>query len=270
LIVLNQEIPESEYLTRLLKVPAVSHRISAFRLMTDIPDAAIEEMLRDSFVTVRALALQYLGDQAKVDRMYSFAQTEPNLDLRYYVLQKLMELDPPKARIMAERLLETTKKNPVIYDALMAIANEDLDAALLQATRFQNNTSPAIFAAQAALYARKGSGINLDYFRSERARSLPIDYLEEFIGAFAEYLSKQNASIQQQGLDMVRSNIYLTGPIPQYRRFYLITGLMSQYTKETNASFKENLRQTMKYLYSQEPDDYLKEVLREAFGDVLE
>ncbi|MEO5905302.1 MAG: DUF3458 domain-containing protein, partial [Saprospiraceae bacterium] len=270
LAVVNQEIPESEYLPRLIYPESISHRISAFRVMTEIPDNAIEKMIIDSSVTIRALAIQYLASKESVERLYQIALTESNLDLRYYILQEMMELDPVKAKLLAEKMLETTTKNPVVYDALMAIAKTDLDAAILQATRFQNNPSPAIYAAQAGLYARKGTGINLEFFKTDRAKNIPIDYLEEFITALALYLSKQEATVQQEGIDLLKSTFYLNGPIPEYRRFYLITGLMAQYTIETNQAFKNSLQQTIKYIYEQEKDDYLKEVLREGFGSVLE
>lgn len=270
LMVVDQDIPSSEYETRLLYSPAITHRISAFRVMRDISDPTMEVILSDSSTTMRGLAIQYLAEKENAEKLFAVSQKETNLDLRFFILQSLLQLDPSKARILAEQLLATTDKNPVIYDALMAIADEDIDAALLQAKKFENNPSPAIYAALAGLHARKGSGITIDYFKTERAKNIPIDYLEEFISAFSEYLSKQDAAGQQEGLALLKSDFFLQGHIPQYRRFYLITGMMSQYTKEANPTFRENLRQAMKYLYEREQDDYLREVLREAFGELFE
>jgi hypothetical protein len=140
----------------------------------------------------------------------------------------------------------------------------------LQATRFDNNPSAAVYAARAAIYAKKGSGISLDFFKNEKAKSLPVDYLEEFASSLALFLSKQDAVTQQKGLDLLKSDFYLKGPLPQYRRFYIITGLVSRYNQEFNATFKEKLKATINSIYQQEEDSYLKEVLRESFGDLFD
>ena len=175
-----------------------------------------------------------------------------------------------KAKDVAINLLQTTNKNPVIYESLIAISNVDVDEAVLQATRFDNNPSPSIYAARAAIYAKKGSNISYEFFTNEKAKNIPLDYLEEFISSFATYLSKQDAATQQKGLDLIKSDFFLNGPITQYRRFYIITGLAKRYNEEFNAAFKEKLRTTMVAIYNQEKDSYLKEVLKESFGDLLD
>lgn len=270
LTVLQQEIPESEYETRLLYTPSISHRVSAFRVMSDLTPATIEKMVADSSQMIRALSIQYLLEKGDDERLLQLSATEKDPELQYYILQSLMELDSQKAKIVAEKLITTTKKNPVIFDALTAIAAVDLDAALQHATRFQNNPSPALYAAQANLYAKKGSGVTIDYFKSEQAKKIPIDYLEEFITSLALYLSKQSAQVQQEGLDLIASDFYLQGPIPQYRRFYLLTGLWGQYVVEMNNSYKNQLKKTIKKVYEGESDTYLRQILKEGFGAVLD
>ena len=270
LAVVQQEIPPTEYETRLLKVPAITHRISAFRVMEEISEHALNQLLADSSTTLRGLAIQYLADQGNADKLYELSKTETNLDLKFFILQSLAELGSLRAKDLAIDLLKTTNKNPVIYDALIAIANIDVDEAVLQATRFDNNPSPAIHAARAAVYARKGSSISFDFFSNEKAKSVPLDYLEEFIKSFALYLSKQEVAVQQKGIDLLKSDFFLTGPNPQYRRFYVITGLVNQYTQETDATFKEKLRLTIREIFSHEKDSYLREVLQGGFGDLLD
>ncbi|MDQ3015503.1 MAG: M1 family metallopeptidase [Bacteroidota bacterium] len=270
LAVVEQEIPASEYETRLLYTPSISHRLSAYRLMPSIPATALDKMMLDSSIIVRGLVISTLSDQKNAEKMYQLFQKEKDPDLQYFILQVLAPLDEMKAKLVAEKLLETTKKNPIIYDALMAISKIDLNAAILQTTRFQSNESPALYAIQAELYARKGSGVTLDYFKSEKAKSISIDYLEEYITSFALFLSKQPEAIQQQGLDLLKTDFYLQGPVPQYRRFYILTGLLEQYNKESNAAYKDKLRQTIKAIYANEPDDYLREILKEGFGNILD
>ncbi len=270
LTVVQQDVPTSEYETRLLRVPAITHRISAFRLMDEISDAAMEKLLADSSTTIRGLALQYLAEKENAEKLYAHSKSETNLDLRFFTLQSLIDLDPLKAKDLAINLLQSTDKNPVIYESLIAISNVDVNEAVLQATRFNTNESAAIYAARAAIYAKKGSGISFDFFTSEKAQKISIDYMEEFIRAFALYLSKQNAETQQKGLNLIKSDFFLKGPIPQYRRFYLITGLVEQYMVEENTAFKEKLRLTIKDLYEHETDPYLKEVLEEGFKELLD
>lgn len=269
LMVINQEIPVTEYETRLLRVPAITHRISAYRMMQEISDDAIEKLIADSSTTIRGLAIQYLADQGNVERLYALSTTETNLDLRFFILQSLVELDPEKAKDLAINMLQTTDKNPVIYDALLAVANVDADEAMRQAERFENNPSQAVYAARAAIYAKKGSSVSYDFYTNEKARNMPVDYLEEFITSFALYLSKQDAATQQKGFDLIKSDFFLTGPLQQYRRFYVITGLVNQYVVEFNMTFKEKLKAVIKDVYDQEDDSYLREVLKEGFGEML-
>jgi len=166
-------------------------------------------------------------------------------------------------------MLQTTNKNPVIYDALMTIANVDVNEAALQSTRFDNNQSPAIYVARASIYAKKGSGVSFDFFKDDRAKNIPVDYLEPFITSFALFLSKQDAATQQRGIDLMKSDFFLTGPTQEYRRFYLITGLVNHYNVETNATFKAKIKSLIREIFEQEKDSYLREVLESGFPDIL-
>ena len=164
LTVVNQEIPSTEYETRLLNVPAITHRISALRVMEEVPDHIVEKLLADSSTTMRGLGIQYLAEKQNADRLVSVAKSETNLDLKFFILQALTELSPEKARDLAVEMLKTTDKTPVIYDALIAVSNVDPDEAVVQAKKFENNPSIAIYAARAAIYAKKGSGADYNFY----------------------------------------------------------------------------------------------------------
>lgn len=270
LMVLNQVIPVSELQTRLLKVPAITHRISALRVMAEIPDHIVEHLLADSSTTMRGLGIQYLAEKENVDRLVNVAKEETNLDLRFFILQSLIEIAPEEAKVLAIDMLKSTDKTPIIYDALIAISNVDPDQAMIEAKRFENHPSLAIYAARASVYAKKGSGADYNFYTDAKAKNIPIDYLEQFISSFALFLSKQDAVTQQKGLDLIKSGYFLSGPVPQYRRFYVITGLISQYSGEFNQAYKQKLRDTIKAIYAEEQDSYLREVLESSFGELLD
>src|SRR5688500_747314 len=101
-------------------------------------------------------------------------------------------------------------------------------------------------------------------------KNIPMDYLDKHIGSIELLLSKQDAATQQKGLDLIRSGYFLSGHVPQYRRFYVLTGLISQYSNEFNQAYKEKLRDTIKAIYAQEEDSYLREVLSSSFGELLD
>ena len=68
----------------------------------------------------------------------------------------------------------------------------------------------------------------------------------------------------------MKSNFFLSGPNQEYRRFYLITGLVDHYASELNMTYREKIREIIKAIYAQEKDSYLKEVLKEGFGEILD
>jgi aminopeptidase N len=269
LAVVHQDIPESEYPLRAISNLSISHRISALRLMENIEPEVMEKLIADSSYSMRAMLVSYLVDKADADRLYEIAQTEKHADLQFYILQTLMPTDPLKARELALRMLQHTDKVPVIYAGLSAVAAVDVDQALQQLGHFLDNPAPAVFAAQAMIYAKKGNIVTLDFFTSEKAAQINEDYLEDFIGSMALFMSGQSAMIQDQGLSVIDSDFFLKTKEPQYRRFYLITGLLKQYAIEKDEVFQKKIINTIKSLYNKETDEYLRGVLKDGLGDLL-
>ena len=140
--------------------------------MTEIPDQVLESLVKDSSTTIRSMAVQYYTDHMDADHLYGMSLKEKNLDNLDFILESLANLDPLRAKDLAIRLLDSTDKNPIIYLALISIAAVDIDEALRQATRYDQNNSPAIYAARADLYAKKGSGTSDEIFKDERVIAL--------------------------------------------------------------------------------------------------
>ena len=270
LAVVNQEIPESEYLTRLLHTPSISHRISALTKMTEIPDDALEAIMMDSSYTMRGMAVQYLTDHFDVVPLNAMALKEKNPEVQYLILESLKNLSPEMAKDYALQLLESTDKNPIIRLALTAIAEVDIDEALKQSTRYDQNNSPSIYAARAELYAKKGKGTSLDFFKDEKAKQLPLEYLEEFIFALTSYLSFQSEPVIDEGFALINSDFYLKGPTQEYRRFYLMIGLIRQYSELPEGPYQTRILESIKSHYNKETDEYLREALKEGLGDLLD
>ena len=270
LAVVNQDVPESELENRLLYTPSISHRLSAFRMMKDISDPVMQTLVKDSSYTMRAMAVQYYTDHENAEQLYSMSLNEADPEIQYFILESLASLDPVKAKELAIRILEKTDKNPIIYLALMAIASIDVDEALKQATRFEQNSSSAIYAVRAELYAKKGSGASLHFFKDDRARQLPLDYLEGFVVSLIKYISSQNQAIQTEGLQLLNSEYYLQGPGKEYRRFYLILGLVRQYNEQSEGVFKTSLHDAIRRHYAKETSQYLKDALKEGLGDLVD
>jgi hypothetical protein len=181
-----------------------------------------------------------------------------------------MNVDPEKAKEVALKLLKTTNRIPVIYSSLQAVAAVDVDEASRQFSQFENNPAPAIYAVGATIYAKSGKGITLDYFRTDRAANIIDDYLEEFIGALALYISGQSSAVQDEGLALIDSDFYLRTVSPEYRRFYLITGMLNQYSDDKDPVFKAKIMATINSLYKKETNEYLRGVLKEGLGDLLD
>ncbi|MEP6646679.1 MAG: M1 family aminopeptidase [Saprospiraceae bacterium] len=270
LVMVNQVIDESENETRLLYTPSISHRVSAYSAMSEISESILEKLMVDSSETMRSISIQYFTDHTDTEHLEKMTLTEKDADLQDFLLQSLKDLAPDKAKVYALKLLETTEKTPVIYLALTAIAAVDIDEALRQATRYDQRSSPAIYAARAELFAQKGSGASLAFFKDDKAKILPVDYLEEFIASLAKYISGQSSTVQDEGLKLLNSEFYLQGPNRDYRRFYVILGLVKQYREEHDGALKNNLLILIKKHYSLETKSYLKDALKQGLGDMLD
>ena len=271
LAVVHHEVPPSEYNMSLISTDlSVNHRISALRMMDDIEPVVLEKLVKDTSYTMRALLISHLDEKEDGDRLYQLAQVETRPEIQYYILESLMSVDADKAKEVALKLLKTTNRIPVIYSSLQAVAAVDVDEASKQFTQFQDNPAPAIYAAGATIYAKSGKGISLDYFRTDRAANISDDYLEEFIGALSLYISGQSSAMQVEGLALIDSDFYLRTVAPEYRRFYLITGMLNQYAEEKDPVYKAKIMATINSLYKKETNEYLRSVLKEGLGDLLD
>ena len=270
LAMVNHDIPESEYAIRAVSNLSINHRLSAFRLMSGFEPAVMQKLLSDSSYTIRVMLVSYLAEKEEVDQLYQLSLEETNPAIQYYILESLSGLDENKASDVALRLLKTTDKVPIISASIKAVAAVDIDEAVHQLAHFQQIESPAMYAVQATIYARKGNAVSLDYFMTPQAAEVGDDYLEDFIGAMALYMSGQSSAIQDQGLKVIDSDFFLRTADPEYRRFYLITGLLSQYVQEQDKAYKDHILRTINSLYSKETNAYLRGVLKEGLGNLLD
>jgi len=271
LAVVQHDILPSEYNMRLMSRDlSINHRISAMRMMDDIEPHILDKLIQDTSYTMRALLISHLDEKEDADRLYQLAQVEKRPAIQYYILESLINVDAEKAKVVALELLKTTNRIPIIYTSLQAVAAVDIDEASRQFSQFQSNPAPAIYAAGATIYAKSGKDITLDYFRTERAATINDNYLEEFIGALALYMSGQSGAVQDEGLAIIDSDFYLRTVAPEYRRFYLITGMLNQYAEDKDPVYQAKIMATINSLYQKETNEYLRSVLKEGLGDLLD
>lgn len=266
----HHDIDPSEYPIRALVAPSISHRLSALRLMESFDEPLLQRLMTDGSLMVRATMVQYLNDQQRVNDLFAMGSDERVPVMQYYILETLRELSPLLAKDIAMDVLDTMDRIPVIYSGLKAIESVDLDEAVHQLAHFKDVKGSALYAARASILAKKGIGLSLDYFLTQDAAAIKDDYLEELIGAMALYLSSQEETIQEQGLQRIDSDFFLKTQNPVYRNFYLITGLVHQYGEEADGPYKDRLVAVIRSLYNNETDEYLKGVLKEGLGDLVD
>ncbi len=270
LAVVNHEISADEYPVRALLSPSISHRLSALRMMETMDEPFLHRIMYDSSWVVRGMAVQYLSDHHDTDKLYDMAIKETTPDLQYYILESMMEIDQNKARDIAVHMISSAKRVPIIYTALKAIAEVDVDEAAQQLSRFEDENADAIYVIRANIYAKKGDGLTLDYFKTPQAAAINENYLEEFIDALTLYLSAAPVSVQDEGIALINSGFFLKGDSHDYRMYYLITGTLNQYNEEGAGPYKDKLRHTIRSLYAAVKDDYIKGVLKEGLGDMVD
>ena len=129
-------------------------------------------------------------------------------------------------------------------------------------------TVPASTAA--SILAKKGNQLTLDYFKTPQAAVINENYFEEFIAALTLHLSKSPSAVQDEGLALINSNFFLTGDYYDYRLYYLINGCLNQYNEEQAGPFKDKLQQTIRSLYGKVKDEYIRGVLKEELGDIVD
>jgi len=264
------QVDEKEFPVRALKAPSIKRRIEALHEMENWDDHFLHQLMYDSSYVMRGNAVQYLADHGEADKMYVMSLKETHRDLQYYILEAMVDVDSVKARDVAIHMLKTADRVPVIYAALAAIAKVDPDEALAQLKRFENENADAIYALRATIYAEKGNLLSLDYFKTPQASSMDEDYLEEFISAMTLYLSNTPAVTQDEGLSLISSDFFLNGSNSDYRLYYLITGVLNQYNKEKAGPYENKLRDTVRALYGKVKDDYIRMILKEGLGSMVD
>ena len=270
LTVQRQNIDPAEYPIRAVLAPSINQRLSALRKIDDMDDQFLHRIMNDSSWYIREVAVQYLTDHEDADNLYAMAQKETKAELQKSLLESLIEIDPEKAHVIAPRILKATNKVPLIYTALNAIAKVDPNEAAMQFKPYEKNESDAMYAIKASIYAQQAKALTLDYFKTPQASSIDEIYIEDFIHAFAEYLSTAPAEIQQEGIALMKSDYYLNGPDPEYRMYYIITGISYQYYAEDKGPYRTELLNAMRSIYKKIQDDYLKGELKAGFGNLLE
>jgi len=272
LAVVHHDIPASEYPIRVMSDNlSINHRLSAYRLIEELEPAVLTKLMSDTSYTMRAMMISYLADKEEIEKLYALSLRDSDPEIQFYILESIAELDKWKAKEIALRLLDSTDRVPIIYSALKAVAAVDIDEAIHRIAHYQDNPSPAIYVAKASIYAQKGNIVKLDFYTTEKAAKIDENYLEEFIGAMALFMSGEPADVQDEGLKTIDSEFYIWSvPDWQYRRFYLITGLLKQYAEEKESGYQAKLLNTIKSLYNKETNEYLKGVLKESLGELLD
>jgi len=270
LAVLHDSVDAAEYPVRALLAPSISHRLAALHLMDDLDDHFLNRIMNDSSWVVRGMAIKYLSDHHDADKLYEMSLRESKPELQYYILESIMEVDPQKSKDVAVHLLKTANRVPTIYTALGAINDVDVDEAVRQLSHFEDQNADAIYVVRASIYAKKGNVLSLDYFKTPQAAKINENYFEEFIKALTLYLSTAPVSVQDDGIALINSDFYLTGNDHDYRLYYLITGSLNQYNEEQAGPFKDKLRTTIRSLYGKVKDDYLRGVLKDGLGELVD
>ncbi|HEY3387235.1 MAG TPA: M1 family aminopeptidase [Saprospiraceae bacterium] len=269
LAVVNHDIPEKEYGIRTLSNLSINHRISAFRLIENAEEPLLDKLMRDSSYTMRVMAISYLAEKEDFAKLSSMTGWETNPVLQFYLMETLAA-DTALAKQLAVHLLDTTDKVPIMYSALKVLAATDVDEAIHWLAHVKDHSPPAIYAVKADIYARKGNMLTLDFFTSDTAARISDGYLEDFIGTMAYFMSGESAAVQDKGLAIIDSDFFLQTEYPAYRRFYLVTGLLKQYMVEGSGPYQTKLLNTVKSLYSKETDEYLRGVLKEGLGELVD
>jgi hypothetical protein len=244
--------------------------MSALRLVPGMTTAQENRLMRDSSAMMRAMMIAWFQERENDERLYEMALRERNQELQYYILEVLPSIDPIKGKEAAMLFLQKADRIPLIYAGLKTIESQDVNAAAGMLDRFANLDASGIYAVRASILAKQGSALTYDYFTTPAAAEIDEQYLEELIAAFARYLKSQPADVQVKGMKLIESDFYLKTINPTYRRFYLLTGVLTQYNIETDEYYKGRLLQTIRNLYKAETDDYLRSVLKEGLGDLVD
>ena len=267
---IDHTIPSTEYEVRTLSNLSINHRLSAFRLLEDPEEELYQKLLHDSSAAMRAMAISRLAEQEDFEALYKAGMKETDLETRYFILQVLNEAEYRGSDSLAIALLESSDHPLVIYEGLNTLRVSDPDEAFHRAAHCKDHSSSAVQAAVARIYATRDDMVNLDYFTTPKGATIRDEYLEDWISAMAMYMSRQPGEIQDKGLAIIDSDFFLKTPEPEYRRIYLITGLVNQLNEEISDDYLDKILDTIQSIYEKEPDVEIKELLKEGLGELLD
>lgn len=272
LAMIDHETENKAFKSRVLsKDLAIIHRVEAFHSLEQIDDELLYALWNDSSYTMQSMIINRLTAEGDVDRLVEMSELDAiNETADFYRFYMLAGMAPERSKDAAIRLLEKTENPLARYVAIRTLAEVDLDEALHQVSHLNNPTSPTELATKVLVYSRKEGMTNYDMFVAPPAARLASDLLQDFVGSFAGFLAEQPEDIQIKGFDVIASNYYLEQRPDDYRRFYIITGLLSQYNPNVHDAFQMKLLNAINKLYKQETNSFVKQFLQENIGELLD
>jgi len=267
---IRDEPSHDELVVRLLKTPSVNHRISAWRELGDeVPAYVMHRMAADSSLTNRRMAASYYSDRQDADGLADLASRETDPELQQELLETLGEIDSTRVLVLADRVLAEGSRPVLLATALRAKARVDPAGALALASTMTDQTSAAIQSTRLVILAEQGQA-DESLFLAPAIAGIRDEFLQDVIYAYARYLSDRPAAEQAAGLQRITSDHFRRVSDPQYRRYYTIGGLVTQYNEEPDNAYSAMIVNAIRDLYEQETDEYLREVLKEALGGLVD
>jgi hypothetical protein len=234
-----------------------------------LPNELLDIVMVDSSQTMRRLAAGELGTRGDVERLGRMADAEYDPLMQYYLLELLASTDPQRALPLADRILGGQSRPVLIAAALGVKAKVDPAAAVTEVRGLAGHPSSAIQAARITILSENGQADD-SLFLAPEVAGIADEYLQDVIHAYARYLSPLSPSAQDKGLAVIRSDHFRRTPSNYARRFYTIAGLVMQYNEEPEGPYSDKLAESIKALYEGETDAYLREVLKEGLGDLVD
>ncbi len=261
---------EEDIVNRILYAPSLNHRISAWRKLGNVlPNELLDIVMIDSSQTMRRLAAGELGTRGDVERLGKMADAEYDPLMQYYLLELLASTDPQRALPLADRILGGQSRSALIAAALGVKAKVDPAAAVAEVRGLAGHPSSAIQAARITILSENGQADD-SLFLAPEVAGIADEYLQDVIHAYARYLSSRSPEDQDKGLAVIQSDHFRRTPSNYARRFYTIAGLVMQYNEEPEGPYSDKLAESIKVLYEGETDSYLREVLKEGLGDLVD
>lgn len=259
-----------EVVVRLLLAPSVNHRISAWRSLGEgLTDELLDRVMADSSRTIRRLVAAELSGRSDVVRLGRMADAEQDPLIQNDLLEFLLSLDAGRAQPLANRILAGPSRPALIAAALHSKAKVDPAEALTAVRGLAGDSSSAIQAARVLILSANNQADEA-LFRSPAIAAISDEYLQDIIHAYAKFLSSMPAARQDEGLSVMTSDHFRRTPALHLRRFYTIAGLVEQYNEESAGAYSDKLAAAIRMLYDQEKDPYLRDILKEGLGRLVD